>query len=180
MRFRIIAMIEVENERATLQKILTSLFEVEVKLPASMQAGVMSGGLEHRMVTRPLARTQRGQNEFATRTNRLHRRGRRRRLGSGGRRGLCGGRRRGRRRRGKLAGQGLRLLAEVGQLEYEIPAVQEDRHRGSVPTDELRLDRSSSLVRPFVDFHLAEGRTGKEGDQKKEGQLHHGFHGRPI
>ena len=61
MRFGVIAMVKVKNKRTTLQQILASLFKVEVKHPASMKAGVMSGGLQHRMVARPLARTQRGQ-----------------------------------------------------------------------------------------------------------------------
>ena len=172
-------MIEVENERATLQKILTSLFEVEVKLPASMQADVMSGGLEHRMVTRPLSNPAWAKrichpNQPASQAREAEKARPRRKkgplgdgdTGAGGAESL----------RAKACDSSLRSdnLSTKFRPFKKIVTVE------SSPLMNFALIVRPLLVRPFVDFHLTEGRTGKEGGQKKEGQLHHGFHGSPI
>lgn len=83
VRFVVISVVEPKNKRATLKERFAAVLQVKIEMTVSVQGYVKVGGLEHGVITRPLARTESGEENLPSGSRSFLNRRRIRRIGIG-------------------------------------------------------------------------------------------------
>jgi|TARA_B110000495_G_scaffold37508_1_gene30137 hypothetical protein len=83
VRFVVISVVEPKNKRATLKERFAAVLQVKIEMTVSVQGYVKVGGLEHGVITRPLARTESGEENLSSGSRSFLNRRRIRRIGIG-------------------------------------------------------------------------------------------------